>query len=56
VDTEGSKTVTVNVEVEIALSPLMKGYNVKQLVDEATKRAFEAVEAYLRELSCKSTK
>jgi len=56
VDTEGSKPVTVNVEVEIALSPLMKGYDVKQLADEATKRAFEAVEAYLRELACRSAK
>jgi hypothetical protein len=56
VDTEGLRPVTVNVEVEITLSPLMKGYNVKQLADEATKRAFEAVEAYLRELACKSMK
>jgi hypothetical protein len=56
VDTEGSKPVTVNVEVEIVLSPLMKNYNVKKLANEATTQAFKAVEAYLRELTCKSTR
>ncbi|MDH5783018.1 MAG: DUF3194 domain-containing protein [Candidatus Bathyarchaeota archaeon] len=54
VDTEGLKPVTVNVEVEITLSPLMKNYDVKKLANEATKQAFNAVEAYLRELTCKS--
>ena len=48
VDTEGLKPVTVNVEVEITLSPLMKNYDVKKLADEATKQAFNAVGAYLR--------
>ncbi len=56
VDTEGSKPVTVNVEVEITLSPLMKNYDVKKLAKEATKQAFKAVEAYLRGLTCKSTR
>lgn len=56
VDTEGLKPVTVNVEVEITLSPLMKSYDVKKLAKEATKQAFNAVEAYLRELACKSTR
>jgi len=56
VDTEGLKPVTVNVEVEIILSPLMKNYEVKKLAEEATKQAFKAVEAYLRELTCKSTR
>ena len=55
VDTEGLKPVTVNVEVEVALSPLMKNYDVKKLAHEATKQAFKAVEGYLRELACKST-
>jgi len=54
VDTEGLKPVTVDVEVEITLSPLIKNYNVKKLANEATKQAFKAVEAYLRELTCKS--
>lgn len=54
VDTEGLKPITVNVEVEITLSPLMKNYDVKRLANQATKKAFEAVEEYLRELACKS--
>lgn len=54
VDTEGFKPVTINVEVEINLSPLIKNYDVKKLANEATKQAFDAVEAYLRELACKS--
>jgi len=56
VDIEGSKPVTVNVDVEITLSPLMKGYNVQRLVNEAKDHAFAAVEKYLRELTCKSKK
>ena len=56
VDIEGSKPVTVNVDVEITLSPLMKGYDVQRLVGEAKDRAFVAVEKYLRELACKSKK
>lgn len=56
VDTEGSKPVSVDVEVEIVLSPLMKNYEVEKLADEATKQAFKAVEAYLRKLACKSAR
>ena len=56
IDTKGSKPVTVGVEVEITLSPLMKNYDVKKLANEAKKQAFKAVEAYLRELTCKSTR
>ena len=56
VDIEGSKPVIVNVDVEIILSPLMKGYDAQRLVSEAKDRAFAAVEKYLRELACKSKK
>jgi len=56
VDAEGTKPVTVNVEVEVTLSPLMKDYDVEKLADEATERAFASVEAFLRELSCRSSK
>ncbi len=55
VDTEGSKPVTVNVEVEITLSPLMKNFDTDKLAKEATEKAFQAIDEYLRELSCKST-
>lgn len=56
VDAEGTKPVTVNVEVELTLSPLMKDYNVKKLANEATEKAFASVEAFLRELACKSSR
>jgi len=56
VDTEGSRPVTVKVEVEVVLSPLMKNFNVEKLTKEAIEKAFEAVKEYLRELACKSTK
>ena len=54
VDTEGSKPVTVNVEVEVVLSSLMKDIDADKLAAEATERAFEAIGRYLRELSCTS--
>lgn len=56
VDTKGRKPLTVNVDVEVTLSPLMKDHNVKKLTREATKMAFASIEKYLRELACKSTK
>ena len=56
VDVEGSKPITVNVDVEVILSPLMKNYDVKKLASEATKKAFLSIETYLRKLACKSTK
>lgn len=56
VDTEGSKPVTVNVEVELTLSPLMKNFDVEKLTKEAMEKAFAAIKEYLRDLACKSTK
>lgn len=56
VDTEGKKPVTVNVEVEIKLSPLMKNFAPEKLAEEASEKAFAAIEEYLRELMCKSEK
>lgn len=56
IDTDGTKPVTVNVDVRVALSPLMKNYDVKGLVNEATEEAFATIEKYLRKLACKSTK
>ena len=56
VDAEGTKPVTVNIEVEVILSPLMKNFDVEKLVNETKERAFASVEKYLRKLSCKSTK
>ncbi len=56
VETIGSKPVTVSVDVDLALSPLMRAYNVEKLASEAAEKALEAVEQYLRELSCRSKK
>jgi len=56
IDTEGTKPVTVNMDVEISLSPLMKEYNVEKLAKEATEKAFASIKDYLSELACKSTK
>ena len=56
VDTEGTKPITVNVGVDLNLSPKMKGYNVKKLANEATQQAFASIEKHLRKIACKSTK
>ena len=56
VDAEGTKPVTVNVDVNVILSPLMKDFNVEALTKEATEKAFAHIEEYLRELRCKSKK
>ena len=56
VDAEGTKPITINVDVEVVLSPLMKNFDVEKLVKEATERAFTSIKKYLGKLSCKSTK
>ncbi len=56
VDARETKPITVNVDVEVVLSPLMKNFDVEKLVKEATERAFASIEKYLSELTCKSTK
>ena len=56
VDTEGAKPVTVNVDVEISLSPLMEYYDTEKLAKDATQKAFESIKEYLSGLACKSTK
>ena len=56
VDVEGTKPLTVNVEVEIKLSPQVEGYDVQKVADEAVKNAFRSIEEHLRGLSCKSTR
>ena len=56
VDSEWIKPLTVNVDVEVVLSPLMKDFDVEKLTKEATKRAFICIEENLGELECKSKK
>lgn len=56
VETEGAKPVTLTVEVDVSLSPLMKNFDAQKLVDEAVKEAYASAEEYLRELTCRSRK
>lgn len=56
VETEGEKPLTLTVDVEIVLSPLMQEYDVQKLADEAVKEAFKSAEKYLRELKCRLQK
>ncbi len=51
VEAEGAKPVTLTVEVDLELSPEAKGVDQKKLADEAVKKAFEAIETYLRKLT-----
>ena len=52
VEAEGIKPITINMDVSVVLSPIMKDFDVKSLTKEATKRALAHVEDYLRELEC----
>lgn len=56
VDADGTKPVTANVDVRVILSPLMKDFDVEVLTKEATIKAFDNIEEYLRELECKPKK
>jgi hypothetical protein len=54
VETEGTKPVTVTVDVDVVLSPLVKDFDVEDLVEGAVKEAFDSVDKYLRALKCHS--
>ena len=56
VEAKGTKPVTLAIDMNVVLSPIMKDYDVKKLVDEAMKAAFVTAEKYLRELKCRSQK
>ncbi|MGC8997896.1 MAG: DUF3194 domain-containing protein [Candidatus Bathyarchaeia archaeon] len=56
VETDGEKPLTLTVDVEVVLSPLMQEYDVKKLADESVKEAFRSAENYLRELKCRLQK
>jgi hypothetical protein len=56
VKADGIKIIQVNIGVNVVLSPLMKGFDVDTLTNEATKHAFIKIEEYLRELKCKYKK
>jgi len=50
VEADGEKHLTLNVEIDVNLSPLMKEIDAQELVDEAVKQAFASAENYLREI------
>ncbi|MEM3161598.1 MAG: DUF3194 domain-containing protein [Candidatus Bathyarchaeia archaeon] len=52
VEVEGSGPLTLAVEVELTLSPIMQYIDVEKLAEEAVKEAFTSAENYLRELKC----
>ncbi|NWF87169.1 DUF3194 domain-containing protein [Candidatus Bathyarchaeota archaeon] len=56
VEAEGINPVTLTVDIDIALSPLMKGFDAQKLVNDAIKEAFKSAETYLRKLKCRSKK
>ena len=51
VEAEGAKPVSFTVEVNLVLLPDARGFSEKELVDEAVKAAFEAIETHLRKLT-----
>jgi hypothetical protein len=50
VEAEGSKTLNLSIDVDLALSSQVKGVDAKNLADEAVKEALRAAENYLRTL------
>ena len=54
IDVEDSKPITIDLDLEIILSPLMRGYDLEKLLEITKERVFLAIEKYLREIKCKS--
>ena len=54
VEVESLKPLNVIVDVNLELSPLMRNYDAEKLAEEAVEKAFNAVDNYLRDISCKS--
>lgn len=50
VETEGFKPVTLTVDIDLYLSPLLKKINGQLLADQAVNEAFNTAENYLRAL------
>jgi len=50
VEANGTKPLNITVEIDLALSPKIKRFDVNTLVKNATKEAFRASENYLRKL------
>ncbi|MGA2309678.1 MAG: DUF3194 domain-containing protein [Candidatus Bathyarchaeia archaeon] len=55
-EAEGTRPVALRIDVAVTLSPSMKSFDVKKLVDEAVREAFISAEKHLREIACHSQK
>lgn len=55
IEIQGEKPITVTVDIEFELTPQTKNCNAEQLVNEATQKALDAADKYLKEIACKST-
>ena len=53
---EKEDCLTINVDVEVRLSTLVKNVDVKKLVQGAVDAAFDSVEGFMREDRCRSRK
>ncbi|MEM3725535.1 MAG: DUF3194 domain-containing protein [Candidatus Bathyarchaeia archaeon] len=56
VEAEGTKPMTLTIDVDVVLSPLMRDFDVQKLVNEAVKEAFASAEKYLRNMPCRLQK
>jgi len=51
VEADGAKPVNLTIEIDVALSPQMKNFNLNELLGEAVKEALKVSENYLRKLT-----
>ena len=55
IEIQGEKPITITVDIELELTPQTKNCNAEQLTKEATQKALDATDKYLKEIACKST-
>jgi len=53
-EVQGTRPVSLEVDVDIGLSPTMGDFDAQRLADEAVKEGFKLAEKYLRDLACHS--
>ncbi len=54
VEAGGKEELTFNVDVEVVLSPLHRGFDVNRLVDGAVKAAFKSIDESMEKYKCQS--
>ncbi len=55
-EAEGTKPLKLTVDIDVKLASSLKELDVKQLCDDAVKRAFASAKEYLKGLACHSRK